>query len=136
MKKPTGFKKWILACLLLTFSISSSGCFYLVLGGVAAAGGYAVSADTIQGETDKDAREVWNSAVDIISILGIITAQNRGLGKIAAVVNGAKVTVNVLTVTQSVVQLKVKARKAFFPSIANAQTVYVKIMNRVSGSER
>ena len=104
----------------------------MVLGGVAAAGGYSISQDTIQGEVDKDFNEVWDTAIDITSILGTINSQSHELGKILATVNGAKVTINVMQLTTSTVRLRVKARKAIFPSIANTQNIYIKIMNRIN----
>ena len=131
MKRSKWQKNVLTLALFVMMSFSFSGCFYLVLGGVAAAGGYAVSQDTIQGETEKDYNEVWDAAVEVVSILGAINSQSRELGKIVATVNGAKVTINVMQLTTSTVRLKVKARKSFFPSIANAQNIYIKIMNRV-----
>ena len=126
------FRRNILAVsLLLTASLSLSGCFYIVLGSVAAAGGYAISQDTIQGEREEDFNDVWKAAVDIISIMGTISSQNRDLGKLTAIVSGAKITINVAQLTPSTVRLKVKARKALFPSIATAHNIYIKIMNRV-----
>ena len=116
----------MMACLFLC------GCFYVVLGGLAAAGGYAVSQDTIQGETEKGFDAVWDTAVETLSIMGLINSQSRELGKITAVVNGAKITVNVLQLTPSTNRLKVKARKSLFPSISNAQNIYIKIMSRVN----
>ena len=128
-------RKIALIIFLLGACVPLSGCFYLFLGGVAAAGGYAVSQDTIQGETSKDFSEVWDAAVDIVSIMGNITSQSEALGKISAIVNSSKVTVQVLQLTPSTVRLKVKARKNIFPSIANAQDVFVKVMNRVNREE-
>ena len=113
-------------------SFSASGCFYLVLSGVAAAGGYAVSPDTIQGETEKDYDQTWDAAVEVVSIMGTISSQSRELGKIVALVNDSKITINVVQLTTSSVRLKVKARKSFFPSLPNAQNVYVKVMNKVN----
>lgn len=114
----------------LILCLSCSGCFYVVLGGVAAAGGYAISQDTIQGETQRDFDDVWDAAMDIVSIMGTINSQSRELGKISALVNGAKITVNISQLTPAAVRLKVKARKSLFPSITNAQNIYIKIMNR------
>ena len=116
---------------LLITALSLSGCFYIVLGGVAAAGGYAVSQDTIQGEIDEDFEDVWEAAIDIVSILGSITSQSHELGRISSLVNGAKVTVTVSQLTASADRIKVKARKAFFPNITTAQNVYTKIINRL-----
>ena len=117
--------------LLLVASLSLSGCFYMVLSTVAAAGGYAISRDTIQGETEEDFDRVWDTAVDIISILGTMNSQSHELGKITGIVNGARVTINITQLTTATIRLTVKARKSIFPSITNAQNIFVKIMNRV-----
>ena len=124
------FKKILIGVLLISLCSTASGCFYVIVG-AAAAGGYAVSRDTIQGESEKNFETVWDAAADIVSILGTVNSQSHELGKILATVNGAKVTINVLQLTSSATRLKVKARTAFFPSIATAQNVYIKIMNRV-----
>ncbi len=119
------------AVFLISFSLSLSGCFYLVLGGAAAAGGYAVSQDTIQGESEADFEDVWEAAVDIVSIMGAVTSKSHELGKVSATINTTKVMITVSQITSSTVRLKVKARKALFPNIATAQNIYIKIMNRV-----
>ena len=121
----------MLAVFLAASSLSLGGCFYLFLGTAAAAGGYAISQDTIQGEREKDFGDIWDAAHDILSIMGTINSQSQDLGKLTAIVNGAKVTVNVSQLTPSTVRLKVKARKAFFPNISTAQNIFIKIMNRV-----
>ena len=125
-------KKVFFTALIGILSLSFSGCFYLILGTAAAAGGYAVSKDTIQGETERDFDDIWNAAADVTSIMGTVNSKNRDLGKITAVISGAKVTVSVMQLTSSTTRLKVKARKSLFPSIDNAQNIYVKIMNRAN----
>ncbi len=125
-------KRVIAATSAMVVCLFLCGCFYMVLGGLAAAGGYAVSQDTIQGETEKDFDAVWDTAVETLSIMGLISAQSPELGKITASVNGAKIIVNVMQLTPSTTRLKVKARKSFFPSISNAQNIYIKIMSRVN----
>lgn len=125
------FKKTLVGLSLIFLCASTSGCFYFVVG-AAAAGGYAISQDTIQGEIDKDFESVWDAAAEIVSILGTVSSQSHELGKLTAMVNGAKVTVSVIQLTSSATRLKVKARKALFPNIATAQNVYIKIVNRVN----
>jgi len=125
------FRRHILAVLLLSSSLLLSGCFYIFLGSVAAAGGYAISQDTIQGEREESFNNVWEAAHDIVSIMGTVNSESQDLGKITSIVNGAKVTINVSQLTSSTVRLKVRARKAFFPSIQTAQNIFIKIMSRV-----
>jgi len=124
-------KKFLFVIFILFLSVSVSGCFYLVLGGVAAVGGYAVSPDTIQGETEKDYDEVWDAAVDVASIMGKVDYKSDKIGEISALINGARIRIDVSQLTPSMARIKVKARKSFFPSISTAQDVYVKIMRRL-----
>lgn len=130
MKRPIGKNIFILV-LWISLQMSVSGCFYLVLGGAAAVGGYAISPDTLQGDTDKDFERLWSAAVDIVSIMGTINSQSHELGKISAIVNGCHVTIHVIQLTPSSVRLKVKAKKAGLPSIANAENIFVKIMENI-----
>ena len=125
------FRGICVTVLLASLCVTGSGCFYFVVGATAA-GVYAVSGDTIQGELEKDFEAVWDASVEIVSILGTVNSQSHELGKILATVNGAKVTINVLQLASSATRLKVKARISFFPSRATAQNVCIKIMNRVN----
>ena len=63
MKILSGYRNNMLFAFLIFVMISASGCFYLIVGGAAAAGGYAISRDTIQGETDRSFDEVWDAAL-------------------------------------------------------------------------
>lgn len=105
---------------------------YIIVGGLAAAGGYAISPDTVQGDTDRDFDRVWDAAIDIISIMGVINSQSHDLGKISAIVNGARINVTLSQLTKAAVRLKVEARKTGFPSPDNAQNIFIKIMDRVN----
>lgn len=124
-------RKIFVIVFLLLMSMSPSGCVYLVLGGVAAVGGYTVSPDTIQGETEKDYDEVWDVAVDVTSIMGKIDYKSDKIGEISALVNGSRIRIDLSQLTPTMVRIKVKARRSFFPSISVAQDVYVKIMRRL-----
>ena len=114
---------------LMTFSFQ--GCVYLVVGGIGAVGGYIVSPDTVEGITENDALTVWETAYEIISIMGTIQEEQDG-SIILANVNGAKVTVTLVALNQSTVKVTVKARKAYLPKISVAQNVFVKIMSRLN----
>ncbi len=119
--------------LLVLPAIFLSGCIYAIIGGVAAAGGYAISQDTIKGEIDAEFNSVWDNANEVLSIMGTIESESYEMGEIIAAVSGAKVWVHVIQLTPSTIRLRVKARKNLFPSIGTAQNVFIKIMNRVGG---
>ena len=47
--KSAALKKLLLV-LFLSFTLCTSGCVYLVVGGIGALGGYVVSPDTVEGD--------------------------------------------------------------------------------------
>ena len=114
--------------LLFVSVLFLSGCIYLVIGGVGALGGYIVSPDTVEGITDKSPVEVWDTAIEVVSIMGVINERNKEESILLAQINGAKVTITIIPISEHSVKLSVKARKAFLPKIKVAQDVYVKIM--------
>ena len=124
-------KKIIPQLLGLVFVWSLSGCVYLVVGGVGALGGYVASPDTVEGLTDSSQEEVWDTAADIISVMGTISEELKEGGVMIAKVSGAKVTVTIIPISKSSVKISIKARKAFLPKINVAQDVFVKIMSRL-----
>ena len=117
----------------LLFSLSLSGCVYLVIGGVGAVGGYVVSPDTVEGNTEMDAGSVWEGAIEIASIMGTILESNQESGIIIAKISGAKVTITLEEGEPSGTKIRVKSRKTFFPKISVAQEVFVKIMSYAQG---
>ena len=110
------------------------GCFYMVVGSIGALGGYVVSPDTVEGTTERDFEEAWDSTVKVMGIMGQVLDQSEREGAIEAIINNARVNVKIYRVSKDSVRVSVKARKSFFPSIATAQDVYVKILNEISGS--
>jgi len=121
--------------IVMLFTVCSlvfnSGCIYLVVGGIGAVGGYIVSPDTVEGITGIDIAIVWDTAVETISVMGLIDEKEEASGVILASVHGAKVTITMIALSQSTTKLTVKARKSFLPRISLAQDLFVKIMNRV-----
>lgn len=111
--------------------VFNSGCIYLVVGGIGAVGGYIVSPDTVEGVTGNDIDIVWDTIVETISVMGLIDESDEAAGMMLASIHGAKITVIVVSLSESTTRLTVKARKAFLPRISLAQDVFVKIMSRV-----
>ena len=101
-----------------------------MLVGAGAAGGYAAGKDYIQGESDKNFESVYNSAVNVAGILGVIESQfsNPSLAKIKARVEGSNLEINIERLTRQTLRLKVKSRKNLMPNIELAQNVYNKIL--------
>jgi len=123
--------KNLLVLVLLVPLLFASGCIYLVVGGVGAVGGYIVSPDTVEGITYNDVTLVWDTAIETISVMGLINESEETSGMILANVHGAKITITITSLSVSTTKLTVKARKAFLPKISLAQDVFVKIMSRV-----
>ena len=115
--------------VLIILCVALSGCA-VVLVGAGAAGGYAVGKDYIQGETDKDFDRVYNSAVNIADIMGVVESKfsNPSLGKIKAMVGTSSLDIDIERLTQKTVRLKVRSRKNLMPNIELAQKVYTKIL--------
>ena len=109
--------------------VFSSGCALLVIGGVGAVGGYAISRDTFEGFSSKGQEELLASAHKVLSIMGTISDERPKDGEIVATVYGNHVVVDVIQVNLTTSKLRVKARNAIFPRIGVAQEVYTKIMN-------
>ena len=118
--------------IAVLFSLVLSGCA-AVLVGAGAAGGYAIGPDYVQGETDKDFSGIYNSALDVAGIMGVIQSKynSPSVGKIRAKVENSSLEISVERLTRHTVRLKVKSRKNLMPNIALAQKVYNNILQRV-----
>jgi hypothetical protein len=126
-------KLLIAACLFL-FTLLSSGCVPLIVGGaVGALGGYAVSRDTIEGDTDKDYNALWNVAVSVGRTKGIITADDRPRGYLELEVDSSRVIVRLIRLTKTANRLRVTARnKLKLPNFSLAEDIFVKILEQTS----
>ena len=109
-----------------------SGCVPLIVGGaVGALGGYAISKDTIQGETDKDYDTLWNAAKLVAKIKGKINTEDKAKGDLELKVDSSKVKVRLIRLTSATTRLRVSARNALgLPNIDLAQDVFVKILEQ------
>jgi hypothetical protein len=121
--------KYLQVLLAAFLCVFSSGCIFLVIGGVGAVGGYAISRDTFEGVSSKGQEELLTAAHKVLSIMGTITDERPRDGEIVATVYGNHVTVDVIQINLTTSKLRVKARRDFLPSIGVAQEVYTKIMH-------
>ena len=113
--------------LLLICGLFSSGCIFVVAG-AAALGGYAVSKDTIQGETDKAFASIWNSSLEVLNIMGIVHTEYKSKGQLEAKIDASDVKVQIEEVTSLVTRLRVSSRRYLLPDIGLAQRLYIKII--------
>jgi len=124
-------KSLYLKIFLLPLLISLSGCIYVVVGGIGAVGGYIVSPDAVEGITENDTINVWDSAIEVISFMGTIIEEHEEGGLVISKINKATVTVNIIALNEDTTKLSVKARRFYLPKISTAQDVFLKIMNQL-----
>lgn len=125
-------KSW-LKVVIIPMILFQTGCVYIVVGGIGALGGYVVSSDTIEGVTENEVEVVYDAAIEMLSIMGLIQEEDEASAMIIANVQGTHVTVTIMQNSDVTVKLRIKARKAFMPKISVAQDVFVKIMTYVNG---
>ena len=125
-------KKCFAFTLLLCLLPLICGCAPLIIGAAAGGlGGYAVSKDTVQGDTDKNYEALWNSALSVAGAYGIIQQENAGTGYIELGAQSSKVWIKLVRLTQATTRLRVSARKYHFPNMELAQDIFVKIITGV-----
>lgn len=117
--------------IAISFSFFLYGCAMMLVG-AGAAGGYAIGRDYIQGDTDKGFESVYNSAVNVADMMGIIESKfsNPSVGKIRAMVENSSLEIDLERLTRQTVRLRVKSRKNMMPNIELAQKVYNKILQQ------
>ncbi|MBM3244340.1 MAG: DUF3568 family protein [Candidatus Omnitrophica bacterium] len=124
-------KKVIFSLFCAVFlSLNLAGCVPLIVGGaVGAVGGYAVSKDTIQGDTDKPFDAIWNSALEIARLRGTIKKDDYDKGRIEFIARDSSlVWISVSRLTQTANRVRVSSRRFHFPNLALAQDIFVKVM--------
>lgn len=124
-------KRKIAFYFLILFAIFNIlGCIPFIVGGtVGALGGYAVSKDAIQGETDKSYSSIWNSALTVSRIRGTIKQEDNARGYIELETDSSRVWIRLVRLTRASTRLRVSARNKFrLPNIDLAQDIFTKIM--------
>jgi head-tail adaptor len=130
--KKDKMRKSISIILLPFILVSVVGCAPLIIG--AAAGGlgaYAISRDTVQGDSDKDYETLWESALNVAKIRGIIQQENAGTGYIELSAESSKIWIRLIRLTRATTRIKISARKYHFPNMKLAQDLFVKIITGV-----
>ncbi|MDP2940399.1 MAG: DUF3568 family protein [Candidatus Omnitrophota bacterium] len=124
------FRLFGLIVLVSCLGLFISGCVFLVGGAIGAAGGYAISNDTIEGMIDKKYDNLWDAAIRVSNILGNIRFKDRQKGYIESEVGKTKVNINIEKITNDTTKIRIKARRYYklMPDIPLAQKMYVKIM--------
>jgi hypothetical protein len=108
------------------------GCLPLIIGG-AALGGYAISQDTMQGETDYPVETVWKAACAVAQEMGMIRVQEQSKGSLAFTIRSNNVNIKISEVTLQTTRLRVSCRNQYLmPSITLAQKVFIRIMEKAN----
>lgn len=124
--------KTIYAFIIPLIFVIISGCAPLIIGGaVGALGAYAVSKDTIQGDTDKPYDSLWESAVSVAASKGAIKKEDRARGYIDLKDNSSQVYIRLIRLTRSTVRIRISARKYHLPNLGLAQEIFTKIIDGV-----
>lgn len=108
-----------------------SGCVFVLAGGAGLLGGYVISKDTIQGEYDVGFSDAWDASRSVSEMLGSVSASDSSSGVIEAMVDKAKVKIDITQLTKEAVRIKIKARRGIFPRLATAEKVFVKIVQQL-----
>jgi len=123
-------KKNIAIALLAGFlSFNIYGCVLIVGGTMGAAGAYAASRDTIEGNTDKPYAGLWREALALAESCGTIKQEDVNRGYIDVDTAGGRLWIRIARLTHSSNRLRVSARNTYhLPDIAEAQRVYTRII--------
>lgn len=115
--------------LILFMLLNVYGCVPLIVGGaVGAVGAYAVSNDTIQGDTDKSYDSLWRATLTVSKIRGSIKLEDSEKGYVELSAEGAQVWIRLIRMTRATTRLRISARKNHLPALNLAQDIYTKIM--------
>ena len=107
------------------------GCAAFVVGSaVGLLGGYAISKDTIQGETEKDYDSLWDAAAEVLDKMGASEVDDSNKGAIRAKIGKSKVYITMEQLTPHTARLRVKCRKNVLPDLSLSQKLYVRIIEQ------
>ncbi len=124
------FKLIGIIILIFCLGLMISGCVFILGGAIGAAGGYAISSDTIEGMVDRDYESVWDASSKVAGILGNIKFKDSKKGYIESEVGQTKVNINIEKITDETTRIRIKARKyhKLMPDRTLAEKIYTKIM--------
>jgi hypothetical protein len=125
------FPAFLALCLVFS-TLTLSGCAPIVFGALGIVGGFAISRDTVAGETDKDYDLLWDASLETANAMGIVKKQNRQRGDLQFNIGSYNlVVVRLDKMTAKSTRIKVSARKHHFPDLKTAEAVFIRIMDNV-----
>jgi hypothetical protein len=124
-------KRNFICAAFIFLALISPGCAPLIIGSAAgAAGAYAASRDTIEGDTDKSYKGLWKSAAALADNYGTIKQQDDRKGYIEVKSAMGSVSIRIVRLTQHANRVKVSARNTYhLPDLAEAQRIYTRIID-------
>ncbi|MFA5362915.1 MAG: DUF3568 family protein [Candidatus Omnitrophota bacterium] len=125
-------KRIRIALLAGILFVNLSGCAPLLVG-VALGGAtvYAVSKDTIQGDTEKLYDSLWDASMNVAGAYGMVKTEDKNTGYIFVEGPSGRIWVHLIKMTRSATRIKISARnKLHLPDMNKAQEVFVKIMEQ------
>jgi len=129
-----GFVKNTLLSLLITpfLLLFISGCVPLIVGGtLGAAGGYVISKDTVQGDTDVPYDSLWNAALEICGRQGTVKKEDYKRGSIEAIsTDSSLIWIKFIRMTQTATRIRVSSRRFHLPNLNLAQELFTKIIDQ------
>ena len=125
-------KNLLMAAGLVLFLFFSSGCAIFLLG-AGAAGGIAISDDTMEGNFDKNFDRVWKITREVIMHDGFIRLEDKPHGKLEAEIKKSQVEVELSQLTPQTVRLRIKARKGYklLPDMDLANSLHNRISSKL-----
>ncbi len=110
--------------------INLGGCLapIIVGGAVGALGGYAISKDTVQSDTDTPYDNLWNSAVQVAKSRGVTEQEDSVKGYLKVKVQASDVQIRLVRLTRATTRMRVSARRYHLPNLSLAEDIFVKIM--------
>lgn len=128
LKKGNEMRKTVLVLAVIPFIVLQlSGCVPVLIA-TGAMGGYAVSKDTFQGDTDKSYDSLWSAALNVSKIRGNIKLEDSVKGYLELEAESSKVYVRLIRISQATTRIRVSARKYHLPNLTLAQDFFVKIL--------
>jgi hypothetical protein len=129
-KKRNQVKKINFLIFLIPLIFSIAGCVSpLIVGGaVGALGGYAISKDTIQGDTDTPYERLWEAALTVGKYRGIVRQEDNMRGYIELEAESSRVLIRLIRLTKATTRVRVSSRKYHLPNLNLAEDLFQKIM--------
>lgn len=121
-------RRWLVP---LAACASLSGCAVLLVG-AGAAGGYAISRDSVKNVFDLPKEHVHDVSAAVLKERGVVKTDNRAHGQIKGEVQDVDILITIKPVTKQTVELKVRGRnRLLMPQVDTAQEIYNGIVERL-----